>query len=246
MPAVWIGLAILGIAQNAEAQYQQSHWLKVAYTYSDVLYKEPGAMSERGRFAGIDGEVGFNFFGVAALSAGGEYMDGNLNYDGSTFGGTPVKVITKDYFRDLRLLAHVVYAPLVISYGLAERYWYDDLVISYRRRTQYRYSPLLIAYHLENAYVRIEHDVWIKGTNTSQMADVNPSAHDVNFTLGNGSGFGVELGYNLRSAHLTTQFFVRYHQWRVNKSDVQSDGTQYLIEPDNTTTTVQGGIGVIF
>ncbi len=222
------------------------YWLNLDYTYTDFAYKEPGYMNEKGRLAGIRGEVGINFFGMLGVSAGGEYQDGHLNYDGSTFSGTPVKQVTKDYVRRTEYLAHFFYGPMTLSAGMAERYWFDDLVISYRRRTRYNYIPVYLSYRMDAVYLKFEHDIWQKGWNKSHMSDVNASARDVEFTLGTGTGMGVELGYLLFAGTVATRIFVAYHKWDVKESDVQSDGTQNLIEPKNNTTEIKVGLGLGF
>jgi hypothetical protein len=222
------------------------NWLQLDYTYSDLNYKEP-QMSEKAQLAGIRGEAGFNFGGLFALSAGGEYQDGHTNYDGATFTGTPVKQVTNDYLRDTRLMLHLVYMPVVFSAGIGERYWYNNLVVSYRRRTDYKYTPLVVSYSTGGMYIRFEQDLWTKGTNTSQMHDVNAAAHDVQFTLGTGTGMAVEVGYFIPNAMAgATHLYVRYQHWSVKQSDVQNDGTQNLMEPDNNSTTIQAGIGLQF
>lgn len=222
------------------------YWLNLDYTYTDLVYKEPGLMNEKGRLAGIRGEVGLNLLGLMGVSAGGEYQDGNLYYDGSTFGGTPVKQVTKDYIRRTEFLGHFFYGPVTISAGLAERYWLNDLVISYRRRTRYNYIPVYFTYRMNFMYLKLEHDIWQKGWNKSHMSDVNASARDVEFKLGTGTGFGVELGYLIPAGSVTTRVFLAYHKWDVKESDIQNDGTQNLIEPKNNTTEIKVGLGLGF
>lgn len=220
-------------------------WLSADYTYTDLTYKEPGYMTEKGRLAGIRGELGVHLFGGFGLSYGGEYMDGHLDYDGSTFSGAQAKVITNDYIRQTQGLAHLIYGPVVIAAGMAQRYWYNDLVVSYRRRTRYDYIPVYFTYRTAQVYVKIEHDIWRKGWNKSHMSDVNPAASDVEFKLGNGAGFGFEVGYVIQGM-VTTRVFAAYHKWDIGESDVQSDGTQNLIEPKNNTTEIKAGIGLVF
>ena len=221
-------------------------YLNVDYTYTDIIYKEPAVMSERGQLAGVRGELGFHIAPQLALSVGGEYQDGNMNYDGATFGGTPVKQVTKDYFRQTEALVHVSYAPFMLSAGVAQRYWFNDLVVSYRRRTRYDYIPVYLTYRAGPAYLKLQHDIWQKGWNKSHMSDVNPAANDVEFELGEGKGFGVEVGYLLPSGPVATRIFAAYHRWDVKESNVQSDGTQNLIEPKNNTTEVKVGLGLMF
>ncbi len=223
-----------------------SHWLNVDYTYTDLVYKEPGVMSERGRLAGVRGELGLNIFGMFGASVGGEYQDGNLYYDGATFGGTPVKQVTKDYIRRTEILAHFFYDSVTVAAGMAERYWFDDLVISYRRRTRYNYIPVYVTYRSESMYFKIVQDIWQKGWNKSHMSDVNAAANDVEFKLGSGNGLGAEIGYMFHSGAVATRVFIAYHKWDVKESNIQNDGTQNLIEPKNNTTEIKVGIGLGF
>jgi hypothetical protein len=244
---VWFTLIFLLFSGlSAEAQWQSRRWLHVDYTYSDITYKEPGLMTETGRYAGIRGELGVNLLDYVAFSAGGSYMDGHMDYDGSTFDGTPIKVITNDYIRDTRLLAHVVYTPFVLSYGVAQRYWYNDMVISYRRRTRYDYQPLMLTYYQEGFYVRYEHALWGKGWNKSHMSDTGGGRQDVEFELGKGTGMGFEIGVLLPTPAFATHLFASYHKWTVKESNVQNDGVDSLVEPNNNTTTIQIGLGVAF
>lgn len=203
-------------------------------------------MKETGRFAGVRGELGVNMLGWGAVSAGGTYMDGNMYYDGSTFAGTPIKTLTKDYFRDTRVLVHAMLFPFTLSYGVGQRYWYDDLVISYRRRTRYDYNPLIITYTDSSFYIRYEQDLWSKGWNKSHMSDVSNTRHDVEFTLGKGSGMGFEVGLFVPAQGFVSHLFVAYHKWAIKQSNVQNDGTSNLVEPENQTETLQFGLGLVF
>lgn len=231
---------------SAHGQWQSRRWLHVDYTYSQITYKEPGLMTEMGRYAGVRGELGINILDYVAVSAGGSYMDGNMDYDGSTFDGTPMKVITNDYFRDTRLLAHVIATPFVLSLGAAQRYWYNDMVISYRRRTRYDYQPVILTYYQEGFYVRYEHAVWGQGWNKSHMSDTGGNRSDVEFKLGKGTGMGVEVGVFLPTPVFATHLFASYYKWTVKESDVQFDGVNNLVEPTNNTATLQIGLGVAF
>src|SRR6185312_15778076 len=115
-----------GMVGHAQTQ-EQGLWLNVDYTYTDFSYKETG-VAEKGHAPGVRGEFGFSLLRGLSVSAGGEYMDGNLSYDGETAIGSSVNVINKDYMRDLRAMAHLAYGSFILSGGIAQRYWYDDLV----------------------------------------------------------------------------------------------------------------------
>ena len=167
-----------------------------------------------------------------------------MHYDGSTFGGTPVKTYTNDYIRDTGILAHGIFGSFIISYGVAQRYWYNDLSISYRRRTRYDYQPLMMTYVQNNLYLRFETDMAIKGWNKSHMSDVSASRHDVEFDLGTGSGSGIEIGIFLPGQLFATHVYLSYHKWAFKASNAVSDGVDNLIEPENNTQTVQVGLGI--
>lgn len=223
-----------------------SAWLSVDYTYSDLTYKEP-TIDEKGRLAGIRGELGLGLTSWLGISVGGEYQDGNLNYDGSTFGGAAVKQVTKDYIRDTRAMLHWLGGPAILSAGIGQREWYDDLVVSYRRRTTYNYYPITLTLNRDNVYVKFENDVWNKGHNKSYMHDVNAAEKDVEFTQSSGSGYGLEIGYAVATAdRFISRVFISYHRFDVGDSDVQNDNVYNLQEPKNNMVTIQGGIGFLF
>jgi hypothetical protein len=227
------------------AQGGNRFWLSTDYTFTDFKYKQTGHMNENARFAGIRGEIGVNLFGSFAVSAGGEYADGHSNYDGATLGGASIKTVTKDYVRQTQWLGHITFGSMVVSSGIAERYWYNDLVVSYRRRTRYNYIPVFFSYRAGPIYFKAEHDFWQKGWNKTHRSDVSAAAQDVEFKLGQGTGMGAEIGYVIPGA-IHTRIFVAYHKWDVKESDSQSDGTQSLVEPASNTTEVKAGIGFAF
>jgi hypothetical protein len=233
-----------GHAQTEE----QPLWLNVAYTYTDFNYKETG-VAEKGHASGVRGEFGFSLLRGLSVSAGGEYMDGNLGYDGETATGSSVNVINKDYVRDLRAMAHLAYGSFILSGGIAQRYWYDDVVGSYRRRIQYDYYPAMLTMQLQRLiYLRAEYDFWKQGKSTYQMADSGtPGVTDVGLKTSGGSGYGGELGFLLpASGGITTLLYVAYHHWEIKESDRQSDGIQTVSQPKNTLDTLQAGVGLDF
>lgn len=232
-------------AATAHAQYQLSKWLHADFTYSDFRFVETGVATSQSGLSGIRGEFGFALLNGLSLSAGGEYFDGHLNFDGKSFTGSALKQVTNDYLSDTRAMVHLVYAPMVLSGGLAERNWYDNLAGSYRRRTRMSYKPIVLSYFMGSAYIAVEQDLMTKGTVTALMTDTG-APHDVSLTLGKGSGLGVEIGYYIPGAMLSTHLFARYNKWTVKASDVVNDGVRDVHEPDSTITVVQGGIGVAF
>lgn len=230
---------------RAQTEQMGSSWLSLAYTYTDLTNKQT-SLNDKGRFAGIRGELGLSLFQTMGLSIGGEYQDGNMNYDGATLTGANLKTISQDYIRDLRGLVHLFYQPVIFSGGIAQRYWYSDLGY-YRRRQQFDYIPVMMTIGRESMYFKFEWDVWQKGKLKAQMSDVSAAEKDTELTQKTGSGFGVEVGYLIPSpAKLITRIYVSYHEWNVHQSDVVSDGVYSLTEPQTTTTGLQAGIGLDF
>lgn len=216
------------------------------YLYANLVYKEPGVMKESGRFPGVRGEAKLNLFESIGFSAGGSYLDGHLFYEGATFGGTPVTQTTRDYVRDLRYLAHLRYEGSYLKFGYAERLWHNDLIISYVRVTKYNYYPIIIGSQMGPFYTQAEYRIWSKGKNISTMSRVNASAHDVEFTQDKGEGYALEVGATYPFGDFQARVFLAYDHWSVKASDVQNDGTQNLIEPENNTTTCIFGMGLSF
>jgi hypothetical protein len=233
-------LALFGF--SASAEWEETRWLQVAYTYTDFTFKD-ASLSQKGQLAGIRGEAGIHLFGNVAASIGGEYQDGHLNADGNSLSGGAVHSITGDYIRDTRMLAHALFNSFVVSTGLAQRYWYNNLGSgAYRQRTRFDYLPVLVTYHSNLLYVRAERDFVRRGRSLAQMSDQNPAARDVDFSLG-GSSISLEVGYMLYSAKANTHVFAKYQTWNAEASDAQNDGVQTLSRPGSTTTLLQIGIG---
>jgi hypothetical protein len=226
--------------------WMQKRWLHAAYTYSDVSYKEAGVMTEQGRFGGARGELGLNLFSFFALSARGEYHDGNMNYNGTTLTGSTVRQITRDYVREWQGLGHFLYGPIALSVGVGERYWFNDLVGSYRRRTRYNYTPVAITVvQPGGVYYRYEHVVWGKGWSKSHMTDAG-AARDVELNLGKGTGSKTEVGYMMYGSLWVTHVFVSMQKWDVKGSNTLNDGTRDVTHARSSTTIWQAGIGFAF
>jgi hypothetical protein len=242
-------LLLIAFAPPAFAQQEGAPpgaWLNLEYTYNNIAYSE-SAMNEKGNFAGLRGELGLGVGSSLGVSVGGEYMEGNLQYTGSTFTGTSAQTLTKDYIRDLRALLHMFMGQMELAGGVAQREWFDNLVVSNRRRETYDYYPAMITFYRDIIYFRLEYDLWSRGRNKAYMSDVNPAERDVDFSQSSGSGYGVEVGLTVpTAARFGVRAFLSYHRWDVNDSDVQNDNVYTLKEPKNNTVTISGGLGVSF
>lgn len=214
--------------------------------YLRKSYEEPSVMTEKGQFTVFRGEAFWWYFGDYGGSIGGYYTDGNMNYNGATFGGTPVQVVTKDYIFEYFLKVHARIPNWEFSLGYAHRVWHNDLVISYTRKTKYTYYPLSVTYKYEPFFVRLEYRIWGEGKNLSTMSRVNASARDVTFTQNSGSGYVLEVGAQYPWGPMQVKTYLALDLWYVDDSDIQNDNTQNLIEPGNSTESIILGVGFIY
>ena len=76
-----------------------------------------------------------------------EYTSGDLDYNGSTWGGASVKTDTEDYIVECRALTgrhfHRGKTTITPFFGFAYRYWNDVIegTGGYEREITYYYSP---------------------------------------------------------------------------------------------------------
>ena len=229
------------LAQELSEDYLLKWGLDYQYVY--MRYKEPGVMSESGQFPGVRGQLRLRPWSYFDVSLGGSYMDGNLEYNGATFDGTPVNTNTSDYVREYRLLLHKVINGFELSMGYAVRFWHNDMIISYTRDTEYKFIPLIARYSMDPFYFSVEYRLWLEGNNVSGVSKVVAGAHDVEFTQNTGEGFALEVGVQYPFGPVQGRVYVAYDYWNVAKSDIQSDGTQLLIEPKNNTSSYVLGVG---
>jgi hypothetical protein len=76
---------------------------------------------------------------------------------------------------------------------------------------------------------------------------VNTEEKDVEFAQKSGNGYGAEIGYMIpTAARIFSRVFIAYHQWNVEASDTQFDGSYNLTVPKNSLSEIQGGIGLAF
>lgn len=218
----------------------------VSYTRSQIKYKEPGVMSEEGVLSGPVLDLRVDPVPGIQLEAQGKWLSGNLEYDGSTFSGTPIKQTTDDVIKEYRFLTGVHWEDLVAYIGYGYRYWRNDLVISYVRDTTYRYMPIGVRYLFRPFFIALEYRHWLEGKNKSFMADTGGGRHDVSFKQKTGKGYSVELGGLLRLEPVDLKLSLLYESWDVAKSTTSNDGVDNLIEPKNQTQATSINLGVFF
>lgn len=135
---------------------------------------------------------------------------GSLDYDGQTWGGTPVKEDTRDWIVELRgSVGYDIFLHrnhLITPYiGLGFRYWNNDIEGSggYEREVKYLYSPIGVKTisrlsHNWKCGINVEYDLFLWGQVTSHLSDVHPGFSDPSVDQNFGDGYGVRCSCALR------------------------------------------------
>jgi hypothetical protein len=240
------------------------HSFEIAPVIYRFEYEEPSFMSEKGFMYGVLGKYAYNSRAVMfELSI--EYGAGELNYDGSTWGGTPVSADTEDYILEFRSLIggniHQGKTRIIPFVGFGVRYWNDAIIATggYEREILYYYSPIGVKTirPLSDRWfwsLNAEYDLFWKGQVKSHLSDADPSLNDPEVNQSFGDGFGIRFSIQFKNI-ISEKFswyiepFFRY--WDVSESDtaiLASNGVPIAIvyEPDNNTTSYGLYIGFIF
>jgi len=227
-------------------------------------YEEPGVMKEEGEFFGVTlgftthtlaaslpyKKGGFMFRGEARLAYG------QVDYEGATWGGTPLIIEDIDDFAlEGRLLFGGDFLAgntlNTIYGGPAYRYLSDDLseyAGGYLRESNYFYIP--VGYEFDSTYkagwsigFNIEYDIFIWGVQRSHLSDVGLNDVDNDQDSGFGYRASIKIQKKSRRGAFIIEPFFRY--WDIDESDVSYAGSGvYGVEPANDTTEL--GVHVIW
>ena len=226
--------------------------LEVGAQAAHYHYEEPGVAKLIGLRAGGVGAFTFTQ-GDAFFKADGRVSLGNLKYQGS---GTQNSV--PDYIFEVRLVAGtdlksgegVVLSPYA---GLGYRYLYNDLrgytrgpvtplnpsgiYAGYRRYSNYLYAPLGLTLRtgINDGWVlapTIEYDYFIRGSQTTMLADAGLG--DPNFTSEQKRGSGYRFALMAEKDHLAIGPWIHY--WNIKESEHVALGPgRFGWEPENWT-----------
>lgn len=222
-------------------------------------YEEPGLMKEEGGFIGV--VLGFtsrdwadslpNKRGGSMFRAEARLAYGQVDYEGQTWGGTPLFIEDIDDFAfEGRLLLGVDFlvgnTVNTIYSGMGYRYLSDDLseyAGGYLRQSNYLYLP--IGYQFDSTYkagwsigFRLEYDVFLWGVQRSRLSDVGLNDVDNEQDSGYGYRASIKIQKKSRKGAFIIEPFFRY--WDIDDSDVNGG----LFEPANNTTEL--GVQIIF
>ena len=218
----------------------------VSYIYSQMNYKEPAIMSEKGKMSGVGVDTRFNLTDSIALNLQGKFLRGNLEYAGSTFSGTPITQTTKDQVNEFRGLLSLKSGRFNLYSGYGHRYWLNDLVISYRRETTYHYVPIGLRVMTRPFYLNYEFRHFLDGVNVSHMSDIGGGRKDVTMKQKSGKGYAFEIGHLTHIGSFDLKIALGYEYWGIENSVTANDGVDTLIEPHNSTNTYSLSAGLYF
>lgn len=213
-------------------------------------------MEEDGFMYGLIGKYTYHGDKKLMISATLEYAAGDdLDYDGQTQGGTPIKEDTDDWIVECRGLIGYDYAfkekHLITPFiGIAYRYWNDDIggMGGYEREIEYWYSPISVktVSPLSDKWtwgLTAEYDLFWSGKVKSYFSDVDPGLNDPKVDQDFGDGYGLRFSVRFerefaRNYALSIEPYIRY--WDIDKSDTETlsyYGTPiaYVYEPENET-----------
>jgi len=222
---------ITDILKKGKTQIISKHSFKVAPVAYNLEYHEP-SMSEEGLMYGINGSYEYNNKALM-INLNLEYLFGDLDYDGMTWGGSPVTTDTEDYIYEFRfLIGGNIYTEkykVTPFIGFGIRYWNDIIKGSggYEREVRYYYSPIgvRIFRSLSKKWswcLNTEYDLFWGGEVTNHFSDTNSGFSDFinNQNFGDGHGMRISLKFSNQFTKKLSWFiepFFRY--WYVSESD---------------------------
>jgi hypothetical protein len=231
------------------------------YEEEDIDMKEDGFMY------GLIGKYTYHGDGKLMINASLEYVAGDdLDYDGQTWGGTPLKEDTDGWIVQSRGLIGYDYVfngkHLITPFiGIAYRYWNDDLggIGGYEREIEYWYSPIGIktVSPLPDKWtwgISAEYDLFWSGKVKSHLSDALAGLNDPEVDQDFGDGYGLRFSVRFereltKNYALSIEPYIRY--WDIDKSDTETlsyYGTPigYVYEPENETTSYGLRLSFVF
>ncbi len=233
------------------------HSFKIGMEYGYHEYQESGVMEETGMLQGLIGSYTYHNDKGLMANASLRLGYGELEYDGRTWGGTPLQMDTENGILELRGLVgydHKLKDDCFITpfIGIGYRYLNNDTNYAggYEREIEYLYVPIGISTDssLNNEWrwgVNMEYDLFLAGHVVSYLSDVYPAynnlENDQDFMDGYGARFSLHFKKEISdNVSLSIEPFMRY--WEIKDSNVSiltvyGTPVAYGYEPQNDTTT---------
>ena len=219
-------------------------------------YEEEDLMEEDGWLYGVVGRYTHHGKNHFMFETSLNYVFGELDYDGQTWGGTPIEEDTDDWIFEGRVLLggdFKIKSSSIITFftGVGYRYWNDDIDGSggYEREIEYWYLPIGVeatCASIKNWIlgIRVEYDLFLGGSVKSHLSDVHPSFNDPKVDQDFGDGYGVKASLQIdrklsKNYGLSIEPYITY--WDIDESDtstltVYGIPVAYVVEPENETT----------
>ena len=253
-------------AQETDDPVVKEHFFSLALETSQITYKEPGFMRDRGIMAGISGSYDYTGLSPWRFGADLKVNGGKLDY---TSNGTGSMNGDKDYIVEVRGKAgyDIDWKKLVLTpyLGVGYRFLSDDSHNrqtttgdwGYRRESNYFYLPLGVT-----ASVKMpkgwtltpcgEYDIFIRGAQFSRLQDVDENYNNLHNRQSRGYGlrcsFKVAKTINKKLSVAIEPFFRYWNIKQSRRTDLVYDNViiGYGYEPKNISDEIGCKIGVEF
>jgi len=242
----------------------KKHTFELRPEISYITYKEPDVMKEKGIMYGLVGSYTYHKKLMLKAEAKGSY--GKLDYEGGTWGGTPLTIKNiPDYMLEFRGLGgydlvaskNIIITPYT---GIAYRYLNDNMhkkyFGGYEREANYIYSPIGMEFFIDfgtgwSLRLIPEYDLFWRGEQKSHLSDVDPGFNDASNRQNNGYGWRGSLTLQKKGKIVDVEFgpFIRY--WNIKKSETDiltyyGIPVDYVVEPKNKSTEIGIMLGMKF
>lgn len=240
-------------------KYSTTFGTEISY----IEYKEPDIMKEKGMMYGL--VFSYAYHNQLMLKAEGKIAYGLVDYDGATWGGTPLKISNiSDYMLELRWLAgwdFVIKNSIVITpnIGIGYRYLQDNSQDKYeggyQRESNYLYIPIGVETLADLGQgwflgAKAEFDFFCWGRQISYMKDpVYTYDYENEQLRGYGARGSISIEKKGEKYGFLVEPYIKF--WNIKESDyayVTYGGyvVGYTYEPNNESTEIGCRVAVTF
>jgi len=244
---IFFGILIYASNLKIETSISTLKFNYKEYQGSQVLDRESSDLSD---LPGIDVTL-YKNFDRFNTKLDIEYNRGETEYDGSTWGGTPLNYKEKNvYLLNSRMLIGYLLGEdrtilgngkLYINGGIGYRLWNrgkSNYIGDYNEK--YKWGYYLVGFSINEYFNNVDFDLnlyYHKAFSPKMKADLGGG---VTYNLGDVEGYRFELPFRY---HLNKQYGIlikyTYDYWKINKSNVKniviSGTTIPVYEPDSKT-----------
>ncbi len=243
---------------------RKKHSFSVGTEISYIKYDEPGLMENKGEMYGL--VFSYAYHNKLMTKIEGKFSYGEVNYEGSTWDGTPLTIKRiPDFMVELRaLLGYDFKANESITIspysGVGYRYLQDNSQDrysgGYERESNYIYIPAGVetVARLGGGWsvgATAEIDIFIWGRQISYLSDADSGYNDIENEQmkGYGARGSVFIAKKFEKVGFVIEPFIRY--WNIRESmdaDVVYDGyiEGYGVEPNNNSTEIGCKLAITF